>query len=209
MDILLLNKADTNTVDEINTSINNLVTLDHFETQFAKLWEYKIHRQEMNNIKEMLHLKIDSYKYEELIKEYSSFKKQTEDELNLQRDKSKQVLLTINTSLESITKDLNQRFKDIDSTDAKAKFEDIEMNINKLTVEINELNNEIKKDRVNQIDPYASVDEVREALIEMRNDFSTNLVELKRDCQRLTDMNPNSIHLDQIEQLISIKADKT
>jgi len=179
LDILLLNKADNTIVDELNNSISNMVSINHFETQFAKVWEYKIHRQEINNVKEMLQSKIDLYKYEELIKDYSSFKKQTEDELNLQRDKSKQGLINVNTSLQSILTDLNKRFQDSELDCAKDKLVDMEQNINKLSVEIHELNNEMKNNKINQIDPYASVDEVREALIEMRNDFSANLVELK------------------------------
>lgn len=179
LDILLLNKADNTIVDELNNSISNMVSINHFETQFAKVWEYKIHRQEINNVKEMLQSKIDLYKYEELIKDYSSFKKQTEDELNLQRDKSKQGLINVNNSLQSILTDLNKRFQDSELDCAKDKLVDMEQNINKLSVEIHELNNEMKNNKINQIDPYASVDEVREALIEMRNDFSANLVELK------------------------------
>lgn len=81
--------------------------------------------------------------------------------------------------------DLNKRFKESELDEAKAKFIDIEQNINKLSVEIHEINNEIKNNKINQIDPYASVDEVREALIEMRNDFSKNLAELKGDCQQI------------------------
>lgn len=43
------------------------------------------------------------------------------------------------------------------------------------------MQNEFKKNNNHYIDPYASVDEVREALISMRDDFSKNFNELHNE----------------------------
>jgi len=62
LDVLLIDKASKIEVDELQTLMNNKVNNDHFEIQFAKLYEFKISRQEINNLKEMMLSKIDTYK---------------------------------------------------------------------------------------------------------------------------------------------------
>jgi len=54
----------------------------------------------------MLSLKSDTYKYDELVKEYASFKTQTEDELNKQRNRAKETLLSLDKSIEGNTTEL-------------------------------------------------------------------------------------------------------
>jgi len=57
----------------------------------------------------------------------------------------------------------------------------------------------VQQQNINLVDPYASVDEVREAFLVMRNDFSKNLAELKDNIYKLEQEQLKSIKSNHVD----------
>jgi len=166
LNVSLSQKAEVSDLTTLQQLIESKVDMEIFEKQIKHLLETRVERQELFSLKESLSLKVDKNQCDNIFHNIKEIKSDVElklKELNKQFDN---IIQTNNENFERINYDMKHKQ---DGKEVTSRMNQLELNYNRHHSEI-----EVLKSRFDNldksIDGRATVEEVREALKELKTD---------------------------------------
>lgn len=200
IELALSQKVDSNTLSTIELSLSNKVDIDSFESAINKVQDGRVERVELHSLKEMIYHKCEKSAFDTLLKDHN----------HLHGDiQNKHSNLTNN--LEDLEYKCERRQKSIETNlESKADSSSIKDSLDKVITREKLTSDTFDRiySRIETLDnkliSCASVDEVREALKDIKSEQIDKIVEIRDDINKLDKYKAG---VDATNEALALKAD--